>query len=67
MKEARKVKLIHPANKGEHLVARSVGRNTPCKCGSGKKAKHCCGAETKYYSKKAPQYYGAENKEYSKN
>jgi hypothetical protein len=26
-------------------------RNELCKCGSGKKAKNCCGANTKYYSK----------------
>ena len=25
-------------------------RNTPCSCGSGKKYKHCCGAEKKQRS-----------------
>jgi uncharacterized protein len=25
-------------------VARAVGRNEPCPCGSGRKHKHCCGA-----------------------
>jgi hypothetical protein len=33
----------------QHLVAKKTLRNATCKCGSGKKAKHCCGAETKYY------------------
>jgi len=26
-------------------VARAVGRNDPCPCGSGRKHKHCCGAD----------------------
>jgi uncharacterized protein YecA (UPF0149 family) len=30
-------------------VAQKTGRNEKCKCGSGKKAKKCCGVETKYY------------------
>jgi len=25
-------------------MARKIGRNDPCECGSGKKYKHCCGA-----------------------
>ncbi len=30
------------------LESVKVGRNDQCPCGSGKKAKKCCGAETKY-------------------
>jgi uncharacterized protein len=29
-----------------HRVARKVGRNEPCSCGSGKKFKQCCGKAT---------------------
>ncbi len=29
-------------------VVREVRRNDPCPCGSGKKAKHCCGAGKEY-------------------
>jgi hypothetical protein len=32
------------------MIAEKVGRNEPCPCGSGKKAKNCCGTETKYYN-----------------
>ena len=35
---------------GTPLLAEKVGRNEPCPCGSGKKAKNCCGTETKYYN-----------------
>jgi len=34
------------------LIAVKVRPNDPCPCGSGKKAKHCCGTETKYYKPK---------------
>ncbi|WP_367179854.1 SEC-C metal-binding domain-containing protein [uncultured Rikenella sp.] len=44
---------IQPKSGYNLLVSKKVGRNAPCRCGSGKKAKHCCGAETKYYSAKA--------------
>ena len=37
---------------GAPMVAQKVYRNDPCPCGSGKKAKHCCGTDTKYYSTK---------------
>jgi len=26
-------------------------RNSPCKCGSGKKAKSCCGTDFEYFTK----------------
>lgn len=50
-KEKRKV-TIHIGN-GSPMVSQQPGRNTKCKCGSGKKAKHCCGNETKFYNSKA--------------
>lgn len=31
---------------------RHIGRNEPCPCGSGKKAKNCCGTATRYRYKK---------------
>ncbi len=35
---------------GKPIIASGrVGRNAPCPCGSGKKAKNCCGTEPKYY------------------
>lgn len=30
------------------IVVRTIGRNEPCPCGSGKKVKHCH-KETKFY------------------
>ena len=38
-------------NTGKFIVAKKINRNDICKCGSGKKAKKCCGYETKYYQK----------------
>jgi len=39
-----------PTQAGKHQpirrTERKVGRNEPCPCGSGKKYKHCCGANT---------------------
>lgn len=46
----RKVDII--LGNGFPLAAKKVNRNAPCECGSGKKAKNCCGDQTKYcYSK----------------
>jgi len=47
----RKFTLIKPQEKGGQLIAKKIQRNAYCSCGSGKKAKHCCGCETKYYVK----------------
>ncbi|NMD33239.1 MAG: hypothetical protein GYA84_04555 [Firmicutes bacterium] len=33
-----------PAKRQPITVAKKVGRNQPCPCGSGKKYKKCCGA-----------------------
>ncbi len=51
--EKHLVTLIRPRKGYDLVVSKKTGRNAPCPCGSGKKAKHCCGAETKYYSAKA--------------
>jgi SEC-C motif-containing protein len=32
--------------KGPQRMVSKVGRNDPCPCGSGKKAKKCCGTTT---------------------
>ena len=40
------------------LTAKKQDRNTPCKCGSGKKAKNCCGCETEYFKPKNPRVTG---------
>jgi len=43
----RKVQFF--PNGGTPLRAEKVDRNAPCPCGSGKKAKMCCGTEVKYF------------------
>jgi len=35
---------------GVPLEAKTINRNDLCKCGSGKKAKKCCGCKTVYYA-----------------
>lgn len=43
---AAEEELVKNAEKVEPLTAaRSLGRNDPCLCGSGKKYKKCCGAK----------------------
>lgn len=32
------------------IRAKKVRPNDPCPCGSGKKAKNCCGVKTRYFS-----------------
>ena len=39
-----------PGNKT--IFANKIRPNDPCPCGSGKKAKKCCGTGTKYFYKK---------------
>ena len=50
MKEKRMVSVLIPKDGFTGLIAQKTGRNKVCPCGSGKKAKKCCGADTKYYS-----------------
>ncbi len=46
----RKFKVIQAPNDAENrtLTSVKVRPNDPCPCGSGKKAKKCCGTETAY-------------------
>lgn len=37
---------------GFPMVAEKQLPNAPCRCGSGKKAKKCCGTDTTYYYSK---------------
>ncbi|MFK1947360.1 SEC-C metal-binding domain-containing protein, partial [Bacteroides fragilis] len=45
------VSVLIPKGGFTGLIAQKTGRNKVCPCGSGKKAKKCCGADTKYYSR----------------
>lgn len=48
--EKRLFKVVHAPDEAENLTLTSVKvrPNDPCPCGSGKKAKKCCGTETAY-------------------
>lgn len=46
----RKIKII--VGDGAPIVTRHQNRNAKCGCGSGKKAKYCCGTQTQYFSTK---------------
>ena len=48
--EKRKVTLY--SSQDGALIAKKQDRNARCTCGSGKKAKSCCGCETKYFKPK---------------
>lgn len=50
MKKYQKAILVR--NDGKPLTAMKTGRNQECRCGSGLKAKRCCGSSTKYYRPK---------------
>lgn len=47
MSQKRKVKFYE--GNGSPIISSHQNRNDPCQCGSGKKAKKCCGTVTKYY------------------
>lgn len=49
MKDKRMVTIFK--GNGLPIAAVKQDRNAKCKCGSGLKAKKCCGAETKYYDR----------------
>lgn len=34
---------------GSPILTQKYNRNAPCKCGSGKKQKHCCGNQTAFH------------------
>lgn len=48
--EKRKVEVIRPPKDAadQTLLVKTLGRNEPCPCGSGKKVKNCC-RKTKFY------------------
>jgi hypothetical protein len=50
-KEKRKVTIVTSKDRNNKTLGSvKIGRNELCKCGSGKKAKKCCGNLTDYYS-----------------
>jgi uncharacterized protein YecA (UPF0149 family) len=48
--KTRKVPFV--CNEGKPMISQQIGRNDKCQCGSGLKAKKCCGNLTKYFTKK---------------
>jgi positive regulator of sigma E activity len=50
MKGHRQIQVVQ--GNGFPLRSVKVMPNDPCKCGSGKKAKKCCGAKTTFYYSK---------------
>ncbi len=64
MKDKRKVKLITAGRDAANgtLFVKKIGRNDPCPCGSGKKAKNCCGTEKEYSYYKAKLKVTPESK-----
>jgi|GEM_PF-2853507 len=51
-KELRSREVPFISNEGKPIIALQTGRNDPCRCGSGKKAKNCHGNKTIYFHKK---------------
>lgn len=51
MKDERKISVMHPGSGYTGLVAKKIGRNDLCTCGSGKKSKRCCGNRTRYFNR----------------
>lgn len=50
IEEGRKVKFYTaPSGYETTLMAKKTRRNDPCVCGSGLKAKNCCGTRTQYF------------------
>jgi len=49
---AKKKKMTLIKGNGNPLRSQKINRNDPCPCGSNKKAKNCCGTETKYFYSK---------------
>ena len=45
----KKQMVTFMANDGKPFKAQKTGRNHLCRCGSGLKAKKCCGTETRYF------------------
>jgi hypothetical protein len=51
MREKRMVQVVSPEDRFTGLVAKKIGRNELCPCGSGLKSKKCCGSAAKYFSR----------------
>lgn len=49
-REPREVKLIYSKNRQPLVKDKRIQPNDPCGCGSGKKAKKCCGCNSDYHS-----------------
>lgn len=49
-REKRMVSMV--SGNGSPMISQKQDRNAKCYCKSGKKAKNCCGCETKYYHSK---------------
>lgn len=47
---------LHAGNNCSVEVYREIRRNDTCHCGSGKKAKHCCGAKKTYMATNIKKY-----------
>lgn len=58
----KRVKLITPEPGMTGLKAEKIGRNDPCRCGSGRKAKNCCGNITAYFSREKSRVLIEEEK-----
>jgi hypothetical protein len=41
--------ILYKNTSGKPFRATTIRRNDPCPCGSGKKAKNCCGATKEYF------------------
>lgn len=67
MRKAQKERLvtIHMGN-GSPLLRQSTDRNSKCRCGSGRKTKHCCGIPTKFFHSK-PDFQKATNEKEPEN
>lgn len=55
MKDERMVEVIRPKDGYTGLISKKTGRNELCACGSGRKAKRCCGVDTKYHSRQTTE------------
>jgi hypothetical protein len=59
MSKPRRSITLHHASKGQlfagngtPLLAQTQQRNASCRCGSGRKAKNCCGVAGQYFNTK---------------
>ena len=50
-REDGRLHFIKDTKATKNIISMKKRPNAKCECGSGKKQKHCCGRETKYFSK----------------